>query len=276
MEQPTNFIDYQFKTSPRKESVAMDAQVMRKHPDGSPCYAKKEEDCPIINRAKKIDLADNITDGGNQSQVQSNGMQSAVARHLAELKSIVDDKEVVKVFPAMNGMTYGELEAVYQDVGNEYTELEKTIGDDYIRDTRKKANNIASKHPEADCDTYSLDGQDRKEKLKGLDAWGVTFNTTKMDDQSHATFVDNANYDKKVAMLNKVSESDGPQVGIFQHNPEISVACPNIKKAIVQMVMFEQCGIFNYKYLRTLFNPTYSESVNPGLNREKQHVVEGK
>lgn len=270
----SNYYEWQFGN--KCESVAMDAQVMREHPDGSPCYAKREEDCPIINKAKKVDRADDLTNVENKSARQKDPMQSIVARHLAELESIAKDPEVAKVFPTMNGMTYGELEAAYQDVEDEYAQLEKTIGSGYQRGTRKRAKEIAAAHPEADCETYGMDGHNREDELEGLDAWGVTFNTSKMDDPRHPTFVDDDNYDKKVAILNKVSMADGPQVGIFQHKPEISVACPDTKKAVVQMVMFEQCGIYNYKYGRTLFNPTYSEEVNPKLDRENSHIVERK
>ena len=42
------------------QGIAQDAQVVREHPDGSPCYAKREEDCPIMNQAKKADEADKL------------------------------------------------------------------------------------------------------------------------------------------------------------------------------------------------------------------------
>lgn len=241
------------------DSVAMDAEVMRKHPDGSPCYAKKEEDCPILNKAKKIDKVDNL----NQSKSDVEG------RHLNEIFNILNS--VRDKVPALKDVTYSQLEEAYVDVRDEYARLDD-MDDNYIKDTRKIRDKIAQDNPDADYHSFAVDGHDREKELEGLDAWGVTFHTSKMDDMSHDTYLSDDEYDKMVEKLRRVSRAKEFQVGIFQGAPEISVTCEDTKKAIAQLVMFEQCGIYNYKLGKTIYNLTYDENKNPGLKRGTGHI----
>lgn len=261
------------------QGIAQDEEAVRKHPDGSECHAKSAETCPILNQAKKADETDDLGNGGAASQgsatpaaAEPSHPEDKRDRHLAELKSILEDPKVQQAIPAIKGMTFNGLAAAYDAVGKEYEELEKNLGTDYMRGTRAAADKVAADHPGQNFHTFTMDGRDRNEELEQMDVWGVTFHTTRMNKPDDPGYVNDEDYDRRVAMLDKVSGSDGPNVGIFQGKPEISVACPSMEKALAQMVRFEQNSIYNYKTGKTIYNLTYSEDENPGLERGTEHV----
>jgi len=245
------------------------------HSDGSPCDAEKLENCPKERKIKSDEKlkqdADTIGENKGAVRNQDNG-KLEYNRHISELKSILEDKNVQDSIPAIKGITFKAIAEAYDEVRKEYEEAKMSIGTDYMKGTRATAEKIYSENTDQTYQTFTMDGRNRTKELEGMDAWGVTFHTTRMSDQKDTGYVSDDEYDKRVAMLNKVSESDGPNVGIFQGKPEISVACPNIKKALVQMVMFEQNSIYNYKTGKTIFNLTYSEEANPGLERGTSHI----
>lgn len=280
-----NFYDYMY--GGEKTAVAQDAdnaydpqnptpgKYGLSHEDGSPCDAKTPETCPHNKKAKLVEQKKQDADMLNKEDGkggESDHPNGNLDRHLKELKSILEDPEVQKAIPAIKGMTFEGLAAAYDAVGREYEELEMNIGNDYMKGTRAAAEKVAADNPGKDYHTFTMDGRDRNDELESMDAWGVTFHTTRMSKPDDPGYVDDDEYDRRVAMLDKVSGSDGPNVGIFQGKPEISVACPDMKKALVQMVKFEQNSIYNYKTGKTIYNLTYSEEANPGLERGTTHI----
>ena len=206
-------------------SVAMDAEVMRKHPDGSPCYAKKEEDCPILNKAKKVDEADAL-----------NVSSTPERRHLSELyeKILPQVRELV---PNGDSIDYSTLEEAYEDFKEEATGLKEG---DYTpaSGSRERRNEIYEMHKD---DLYASFDLVTGKKVTDADGkWGVTFHTTSAEAE-----MDNRQYDDEVGKYEKVF-SARPQVGVYEGACEISYCCGSLTKALAGLVYCEQKGIFGF------------------------------
>ena len=87
-----------------------DKIVYRKHPDGTPCYAKDPKDCPIISQHMKADEADDLNDTGIDDaaylEAVKNGdmetcakmVHEAVKRAMPDTKVVGDDGKPMVVY----------------------------------------------------------------------------------------------------------------------------------------------------------------------------------
>ena len=237
-----------------KESVAEDAMVMRKHPDGSPCYAKKEENCPILNREKKADKADDL-----KSERTSDG--SVEKRHLLELHDQTMEQIRNKV-PGFENLSFSSLEEAYIDLEESVVKVANS-GVAPFADSRKRRDDVWVKHKDATYDSFDLDSGEKVIDSDGK--WGVTFHTT-----SAEVDMSNEEYDANVAIYAKVFDAK-PQVGIYEGSCEMSYACKSLLKSAAALVYCEQKAIFGYmkprnaklnEYGIDIVNYTYDQKIN--------------
>ena len=237
-----------------KEPVAEDAMVMRKHPDGSPCYAKKEEDCPILNREKKADKADDL-----KSERTSDG--SVEKRHLLELHDRTMEQIRNKV-PGFENLSFSELEEAYIDFEDRVTKVTNG-GVTPFADSRKRRDDVWGKHKDATYQSFSLESGDIVTNSDGM--WGVTFHTTSAEES-----MSNAEYDTNVAIYAKVFNAK-PQVGVYEGACEMSYCCDSLLRSAAALVYCEQKSIFGFmqakeakpdEYGIDIDNYSYDQKIN--------------
>lgn len=208
----------------KRMAVAEDAMVMRRHPDGSPCYAKKEEDCPILRKEKKSEEADSLK-------------KSEIGRHLSELYNDTVG-QIRKHMPQGEQVDYSELEEAYVDLREDYDRL---MDGSYtvLPDSRNKRDAIFAQHKDAMYESFDLETGESVQDSQNK--WGVTFHTT-----SAESGMSDSEYDSNCGKWAKLLDAK-PQVGVYEGSCEISYCCPSLKRAAAAMVMCEQKAIFGYR-----------------------------
>lgn len=244
---PSNFYDWTYGTISKAISIAQDAQVMREHPDGSPCYAKKVETCPVFAKERKKDDADTLTDS-----------ESTEKRHLSELLNQTLSQIQTKV-PECEGISYSELENAYEDI-IESIENGGSGDEIIIKDSKKARDDVFAMHKDAMYQSFNLSDGDETHPDGG---WGVTFHTTSAEQNMSSD-----EYDRNVALFSKIFNAN-PQVGVYEGSCEISYECKSLPIAAAGMVACEQKAIFGYMMQKNgkdygidILNRTFDQNIN--------------
>lgn len=224
-----------------------------KHPDGKPCRAKDPKNCPFYkldnSEAEKIDELDSKT--------------SSYDRKIKELKDLFESGELYKI-PQLANTTFDELKNAMDDFLEDLEDYESQEHKVKWHDTQKRRDEIYEQNKDHEYDTINSETGEVRNDCKGF---GVTFHTTLSDkDLTHSE------YDAKVTELVELGDADTWNVGIFQGKGEISIDCKNPKRALAMMLHWNQNSIYNYTSGKTIYNLTYDEKENPGLDRSKVRV----
>lgn len=234
-----------------RESIAEDAMKMREHPDGSPCYAKKEEDCPILRKEKKTEEADTLE-------------KSKTGRHLEELHNDTV-AQIRKHLPKEEWIDYSGLEEAYVDLMEDMDKL-KNGSYEPLPESRSKRDAIFAEHKDALYESFGLDDGEEIKSEQSANKWGVTFHTT-----SAESGMSDSEYDDNCGKWSKLLDAK-PQVGVYEGSCEISYCCASLKRAAAAMVMCEQKAIFGYRKSQAavkdddfgidIVNYTYDQKMN--------------
>ena len=245
-----SWLDRQFS----KRKVVMDAMPNGyKHPDGKPCHAKSIDTCPFFRKdmAEAEDI-DNL-----------NSATPSYDRKLAELEALYKDGGLSNI-PALANLSFDSLKKAFDDFLEDLETYENGEHEVKWHNTQKKRDEIY----EANKDKYlaTIDPNTGKEK-DDCSGFGVTFHTT----LSNASLTPEE-YDAKVTELCALGNVDSWNVGIFQKEGEISIDCKDGARAIAMMLHWNQNSTYNYKSGYTIYNLTYDEKENPGLERGTKRV----
>lgn len=245
-----SWLDRQFAA----EKAAMDRKPNGyTHPDGKPCRAKSPETCPFykLDKSEAEDI-DNL-----ESKTPS------YDRKIAELKELFESGELMKI-PTLANTTFDELKTAMEDFLEDLEDYELKEHEVKWHDTQKRRDEIYEQNKDHEYDTINSETGEVRNDCKGF---GVTFHTTLSDKD-----LTPSEYDAKVTELVELGEADTWNVGIFQGKGEISIDCKNPKRALAMMLHWNQNSIYNYPSGKTIYNLTYDEKENPGLDRSKVRV----
>lgn len=231
-----------------KESIAEDAMVTRKHPDGSPCRAKSPESCPILRNAKKDDSIDRVKPV----------VENATAEEIDKI-SKGDDPGTrfsavsVEQIPTMRD---GETTSKYRKMRNEAYWKLKGKGDA----------------------TYLLENPD--EKVTDLTSgYMVSFQTTNgegyNEENAPGLKMSDEEYDKTVDELKKLTGRPA-YIGIFGGIPEVSFCAGSLKMAMSIARKYNQVSIANNKNIsRDIWNK-WTFRKNPQYDWKKNQTYQMK
>lgn len=237
------------------EKVAMDEGTGFKHPDGSPCRAKDIRNCPYFQKAIKEEA---LIDDLDKNPI-GHRRHNDELRHLSELKRIFEgEKETIADIPGCQSLAFADFEGAYE-------ELREAMNSDTMKnvapfpDARKRRDEVFAQHPDAEYETFDLK---TGEKLPLESGWGVTFQTTETENKENSiSYLSDADYDKKVAIVGKVLGST-PNVGVYEKTCEMSYCCQDTLKALAAMVLFEQKETYNYGLGVGIMNRTFDKKRN--------------
>jgi len=220
---PSNYYDWRYSTD---QVVAEDEAPMRFHPDGSPCFAKKEEDCPILNKAKKIDEADKL-----ESAVSKESLEKIKSGQNPELENVVPVS--IEDLP-----TFKETKSIYRKLRNDAYKsiIANNLGDGTypLLDPSKKVQHVT-------------DDGEVKDGFK--DGFCVSFQTTNgegFNDNCGTKRMSDEEYDEIVNDIYWLTGSV-PYIGVFGGIPEISFYVRTKKQARELAKKYNQVSIANNK-----------------------------
>jgi hypothetical protein len=246
-----SWLDRQFAA----EKAAMDSSPSGyKHPDGKPCRAKSPENCPFY----KLDKSEAENIDNLKSKTPS------YDRKIKELKDLFDSGELKKI-PSLANTTFDELKGAMDDFLEDLETYESEEHEVKWHDTQKRRDEIYEKNKDKEYATINAETGEIRNDCTGF---GVTFHTTLSDKE-----LSKEEYDRKVTELVDPGHADTWNVGIFQGGGEISIDCKDGKRALAMMLHWNQNCTYNYSSSKTVFNLTYDEKENPGLDRGKERVV---
>ena len=225
-----------------------------KHPNGEECRAKDVDNCPFYRKDKTE--AEEIDDLGSP--------MPSYERKIKELEELCKSKELNKI-PTLRNMSFETLKKGFDDFLTELEEYDAMEEPVRYHNTQKRRNEIYEKNKEKE---YATINAETGEVRKDVTGFGVTFHTTLSDKEMSAE-----EYDKMVTKLVALGNADTYNVGIFQGGAEISIDCRDGARAIAMMLQWNQNSIYNYSSEKTIYNLTYDEKENPGLERGTAYVV---
>ena len=192
------------------EKAAMDESVGYKHPDGTPCKAKKQENCPFYKKDMKESVE--IDDLKTPSEVSK-----------VETVATPEEMEAIKRGGNPNE---GKFEAVSP---SDLTTMQVGSTNSKYRNMRNKLVDWVVRNKK-DAGTYPLVDVDNEDEIEDLepvyydDGYMVSFQTTN-GEGFNSSRVDLTMSDEDYDMLvdDLISELGGkPHVGVFGGIPEIS------------------------------------------------------
>ena len=246
-----SWLDRQFSSCKKCEDEGLNGYT---HPDGKPCRAKSPESCPFYkldkSEAEKIDELDSKT--------------PSYDRKIKELKDLFESGDLKKI-PALKNTSFETLKNALDSFLEELEEYESSEKKVKYHNTQKTRDDIYEKNKDKE---YATINSQTGEVRKDCSGFGVTFHTTLSDRDMTPE-----QYDKKVTELVDIGKADTWNVGIFQSGAEISIDCKDGARALAMMLYWNQNSIYNYSSELTIYNLTYDEKENPGLERGKVRVA---
>ena len=243
------------------EKAAMDASPNGyKHPDGTPCRAKSIESCPFYK--KDLSESEDVDNLGVEPTPQYD-------RKVKELEQLCKDGGLTSI-PGFENATFESLKKAYDEFLGELEMYEAEPHEVLWTNTRKIRDEIYENNKDKQYATINAETGDVREDCTGF---GVTFHTTLSDPDKKtgamtlSRVLTDEEYDRKVTELVKLGGADTWNVGIFQDNGEVSIDCKDAKRAIAMMLYWNQNSVYNYTSQTTIYNLTYDEAENPGLDR---------
>lgn len=236
------------------EAVVLDTKTNGYvHPDGTPCRAQSVLSCPFFRRDKmELERTDDL-----------GSATPSYDRKIRELEALYNSPGF-KAIPGMENVSLERLKNAFSDFLCDLEQYE--AGDEEVKwhNTQDRRDEIYEKNKAREYATINAETGIEREDCKGF---GVTFHTTLSDAEMTPE-----EYDEKVSELVYLGGADTWNVGIFQGGGEISIDCKEGGRAIAMMLHWNQNSIYNYNSGITIYNLTYDEKENPGLERGYKRI----